>query len=126
MSAAAGARPTRSDERATRSSRGGIRARAGQGAADLGALARFWLQRHQALRELEALLRSGSKAALDARHRPEHPCGPGSGASAAAAGARGASPGRGRSTSRSFAALEPGLAPRLRVLERDHEAPPRR
>jgi len=38
--------------------------------ADLGALARFWLQRHQAFRELDALLRSGSEAALDERQEP--------------------------------------------------------
>jgi hypothetical protein len=38
--------------------------------ADLGALARFWLQRHHAFRELDALLRSGSQAALDERQEP--------------------------------------------------------
>jgi iron-sulfur cluster repair protein YtfE (RIC family) len=38
------------------------------GRADLGALARFWLQRHHAFRELDELVRSGSQAALDQRH----------------------------------------------------------
>lgn len=38
------------------------------GRADLGALARFWLQRHQGFRELDAVLRSGCQAALDERH----------------------------------------------------------
>jgi iron-sulfur cluster repair protein YtfE (RIC family) len=37
----------------------------------LGALASFWLQRHQASRELEDLLRSGSQDALDQQHAPD-------------------------------------------------------
>jgi iron-sulfur cluster repair protein YtfE (RIC family) len=41
------------------------------GHANLGALARFWLQRHAAFRELDALIRSGSQDALDQRHDPD-------------------------------------------------------
>jgi len=40
------------------------------GRADLGALARFWLQRHEAFRELDTIIVSGSQAALDQRHDP--------------------------------------------------------
>jgi iron-sulfur cluster repair protein YtfE (RIC family) len=41
------------------------------GHANLGALASFWLQRHQAFRELDRIIRGGSQAALDQRHEPD-------------------------------------------------------
>jgi iron-sulfur cluster repair protein YtfE (RIC family) len=41
------------------------------GHARLGALASFWLQRHQAFRELDEILRIGSQDALDRQHEPE-------------------------------------------------------
>lgn len=40
------------------------------GHANLGALARFWLQRHAAFRELDQIIRSGTQDALDQRHDP--------------------------------------------------------
>jgi len=39
--------------------------------ARLGALARFWLQRHQAFRELDRIIRSGTQDALDRHHEPD-------------------------------------------------------
>jgi iron-sulfur cluster repair protein YtfE (RIC family) len=50
---------------ARRHPRAGWAARAG-----LGAVARFWLARHQAFRELDEIIRSGSQAALDQGHYP--------------------------------------------------------
>jgi iron-sulfur cluster repair protein YtfE (RIC family) len=41
------------------------------GHANLGTLARFWLQRHAAFRELDQIIRSGSQDALDQRHDPD-------------------------------------------------------
>lgn len=41
------------------------------GHARLGALASFWLQRHQAFRELDEILRVGSQDALDQQHEPQ-------------------------------------------------------
>ena len=41
------------------------------GHARLGALTRFWLQRHQAFRELDEVIRSGSQAGLEERHEPD-------------------------------------------------------
>ena len=41
------------------------------GHANLGALARFWLQRHAAFRELDRIIRSGTQDALDQRHDPD-------------------------------------------------------
>ena len=41
------------------------------GHAHLGALASFWLQRHQAFRELDEIIRSGTQEALDQRHEPD-------------------------------------------------------
>ena len=40
------------------------------GHARLGAIASFWLQRHQGFRELDEIIRSGTQAALDQRHDP--------------------------------------------------------
>jgi iron-sulfur cluster repair protein YtfE (RIC family) len=41
------------------------------GHAGLGPLASFWLQRHQAFRELDEVLQSGSQDALDQQHEPQ-------------------------------------------------------
>ena len=92
------------------------------GHANLGALARFWLQRHAAFRELDQIIRSGTQDALDQRHDPAR-----------------LRPWLGRHLQvllwqleehhqvedlhyfPVFRRIEPRLAPGFEVLERDHE-----